>query len=70
MTNLTINGISTTTEKGQEQYESFYSNIKKCNLIQYDYRSITGKLFSTVRKTIEDCRNAKSEWLLKNNLIA
>jgi hypothetical protein len=48
---------------GQEQHAEFYSKIKKRKMVQYDYRSQSGTLFSCVGKTLEGCRRQKDEWL-------
>ena len=46
MTRMTQNGIST-TQAGQEQYETFYSarRGKKISRVMYDYRTHDGDLF-------------------------
>ncbi len=50
---------------GEEQYEVFTSRIgrKSKRMVQYDYRDNDGTLFSCVRHTLEDCRNARNIWL-------
>lgn len=64
MTAMTQNGISTTAA-GKEQYETFYSSWSRnpAPLIQYDYRHTNGRLFSCVKRTLEDCRAARDEWM-------
>ena len=64
-TKMTVNGVSTTTELGTEQFEYYTSKMgfKKRRLCQYDYRHTNGKLFSCVKSTLEACRNARNEWL-------
>ena len=57
------NGCST-CPPGEERYESFFSEITGRIMIQYDYRTLDGKLFSCVRKTVEDCRLLRDQWLL------
>jgi len=53
---------------GEEQYEYFTHRAglagtrKYC---QYDYRDDDGELFSCVRRTLEDCRLARNNWLDK-----
>ena len=68
-TKMTVNGVST-TQKGQEQYETFTFGIRpKRTAVQYDYRSAeTGELFSIVRPTLEQCRAKRDEWLRQNGL--
>ena len=50
-------------EKGQEDYQEFYSRVTKKNLVQYDYRHTDGELFSTVKKSLDECRTARDKWL-------
>jgi len=68
MTRMTQNGIST-TQAGQEQYETFYSSHrgKKISRVQYDYRTPNGELFSVVAPTLRKCRQKRDEWLTKRN---
>jgi len=56
---MTRNGIST-TESGSERYEK--CRICGREMVQYDYRTEDGRLFSCVRKTLDECRNALKEW--------
>lgn len=55
-------GCSVCKNPGQEKYETYidYRDIKRC---QYDFRDYDGELFSTVKKTLEECRRARNEWL-------
>lgn len=68
MTRMTQNGIST-TQTGQEQYETFYSSHrgKKVSKVMYDYRTKDGELFSVVAPTLKECRQKRDEWLAKRN---
>ena len=68
-TRMTINGISTCTEAGTEKYERFQSGIgrRRRTLVQYDYRHTDGELFSTVAKTLDECRRRRDEWIAKKN---
>lgn len=52
---------------GEEQHEAFTSHIgrKSKRMVQYDYRHTDGELFSTVKPTLEACREAKDTWLSK-----
>jgi hypothetical protein len=56
-----VNGCST-TEKGRENYETFKSP-KGQTLVQYDYRTINGKLFSCIANSLEEARNKRGNWL-------
>ena len=68
-TRMTENGVST-TQKGQEQYETFVISTRpKRKAVQYDYRSAeTGELFTIVRTTLEQCRAKRDEWLREKGL--
>ena len=48
---------------GQEQHREFWSDIRNIALVQYDYRQEDGKLFSCIRFTLEQCREARDKWL-------
>jgi hypothetical protein len=50
-----VNGCSTCLP-GEENFETFYSNILHKDLVQYDYRHPNGKLYSVVAKDLETCR--------------
>jgi len=69
MTKLTVNGVTTTTTPGQEQYEYYTSRScgKSKRYCQYDYRHTDGELFSCVKPTLEACRAARNEWLEKKS---
>jgi hypothetical protein len=56
------NGCST-CQNGQESFEQFYSPTLKRHLVQYDYRTGDGKLFSTVAPSIEVAINRRNKWL-------
>jgi hypothetical protein len=64
---MTENGVSTTKNLGQEQYESFFRKVKGKNkkYCQYDYRHMDGELFSCVKATLEECRAERDLWLEK-----
>ena len=68
-TRMTENGVST-TQKGQEQFETFVVSTRpKRKAVQYDYRSAeTGELFSIVRPALEQCRAKRHEWLKQKQL--
>jgi hypothetical protein len=51
-------------KNGEEQYEPFIATNKKM-YIQYDYRNKKGELFSTVKKSLEECREARNYWIEK-----
>lgn len=63
---LSKNGISTTVEKGQEQYSTFVAGAFRGKLYyQYDYRDFDGELFTTVSQSLEECRKKRDEWIDK-----
>lgn len=66
MTRMTKNGVST-TQAGQEQYETFLSSLRGRNFqrVMYDYRTSDGELISTVAQSLEECREMRDEWLSK-----
>ena len=49
--------------KGQEQHETYYSEVLRKELVQYDYRHIDGDLFSCVAPTLEACIRKRDAWL-------
>jgi len=65
MTEMTVNGATTTKNPGQERYEIFRrkAGIKTRKYYHYDYRHIDGELFSCVKFTLEACREARDAWL-------
>jgi len=52
---------------GEENYTTFYPSHRPNTLYyQYDYRDRSGKLFSTVARTLEQCREKRDKWLIAN----
>ena len=51
-------------ENGQERYRRFI-NMDHNNdiMVRYEYKSLDGRLFSTVKKSVEICKMFKYEWL-------
>ena len=68
-TRMAENGVST-TQKGQEQFETFVVSTRlKRTAVQYDYRSAeTGEFFTIVCPTLEQCRAKRDEWLREKGL--
>jgi len=60
-----VNGCSTLVTG--EHYEEFYSSVVKKFLVQYDYRTQDGKLFSCVAPTVEIARLKRDKFLKKNS---
>jgi hypothetical protein len=54
-----------TLQNGQEQYEKFTVKLglKRKTKFQYDYRHANGELFSVVKSTLTECREARDKWL-------
>lgn len=51
-------------QNGQEQYESYYSDVLRKTKVQYDYRHTNGELFC-VKNFLGECRRARDNWLNK-----
>jgi len=60
MKSMNENGCSV-CDAGSENYTTFYNRGKKYYM--YDYRTETGKLFSTCAPTLTKCRERRDEWL-------
>jgi len=56
-------GATSTCPRGAERWERFESTVLGRSLVQYEYRTPAGCLFTTVRRTLRDCRAARDEWL-------
>jgi hypothetical protein len=56
-----IRGCST-CDLGQESYETYHSAIQKKDMVQYDFRTPEGKLFSTIAPSLEVCRARRDKW--------
>ena len=68
MQSLNKNGVSFTRTPGEEIFGkcflgAFWGQIYD----QYDYRHFDGELFSTVAKTLDECRRRRDKWLEKKN---
>lgn len=50
---------------GEESCESFTRKGKK--YLQYDYRTLSGKLFACAAPSLEECRKKRDKWLQKQN---
>lgn len=61
--NTDIKGCTSTTEAGSEQYENFRTKVngRYQNFVQYDYRHTNGALFSCVKPTLTQCREARDK---------
>ncbi len=65
-----VQGCST-CPAGEERYEKYTAKIgrERVTRYQYDYRHISGELFSTISKTLERCRQKRDEWMRKEGLV-
>ena len=67
MQSLNRNGVSITQTPGEEKFVKFRSvAFRGRTFYQYDYRHTDGELFSTVAKTLAECRRRRNEWIEKN----
>jgi hypothetical protein len=48
---------------GQERWERYHSVVLNREMIQYDYRTPDGELFSTVARTLDIARLQRDKWL-------
>ena len=55
-----------TCPPGEEQYEEFKQKTNP--LVQYDYRTKGGELFSCIDVSLEQCRKRRDEWLVSQGL--
>jgi hypothetical protein len=61
------NGCSV-CEKGKEKYTTFcVGTTRKAVYYQYDYRYTDGELFSTVAKSLDECRERRDKRLQKKH---
>ena len=68
MQSLNKNGVSITLIPGEEKFvKCRLSAFKGQIFYQYDYRHTDGELFSTVAKTLDECRRRRDEWVAKKN---
>lgn len=66
---IDINGCST-TDTGSEHYETFRTKVngRYQSFVQYDYRHTNGGLFSCVKPTLTQCREARDKHLNAGNI--
>ena len=68
MQSLNKNGVSITQTPREEKFVKFRSGaFKGRTFYQYDYRHTDMELFSTVAKTLDECRRRRDEWVAKKN---
>jgi hypothetical protein len=49
---------------GREQYEHF--TVKDTDLVQYDFRALSGELFSTIALTLAEAQARRDKWLAES----
>ncbi len=65
-TNSINNNGCSVCEQVKENYTTFIAGaFRGTEYYQYDYRPTDGELFSTVAKSLEECRKRRDEWLAK-----
>ena len=68
MQSLNKNGVSITQTPGEEKFVKCCLGAFRGQIYyQYDYRHTDGELFSTVAKTLDECRRRRDEWIAKKN---
>lgn len=66
MESLNKNGVSITQTPGEEKYVKCCLGAFRGQIyFQYDYRHTNNELFSTVAKTLGECRKRRDEWIAK-----
>ena len=68
MQTLTNNGVSITQTPGKEKFVKCLLGVLGGHIyFQYDDRHTDGELFSTVAKTLDECRRRRDGWIAKKN---
>ena len=66
MQSLNKNGVSITQTPGEEKYVKCCLGAFRGQIYyQYDYRNTDGELFSTLAKTLDECRRQRDKWIEK-----
>lgn len=66
MDSLNKNGVRITQTPGEEKYVKCCLGAFRGQIyFQYDYRHTDNELFSTVAKTLDECRKRRDEWIAK-----
>jgi hypothetical protein len=66
MQSLNRNGVSITQALGEEKFVKYRPVAFKGRIFyQYDYRHTDVELFSTVAKTLAECRHRRDKWIEK-----
>ena len=68
MQSLNKNGVSITQTPGEEKFVKYCLGAFRGQIyFQYDYRHTDMELFSTVAKTLDECRRRRDGWIAKKN---
>ena len=68
MQSLNKNGVSITQTPGEEKYVKCCLGAFRGQIdFLYDHRHTYGERFSTVAKTLAECRRRHDEWIAKKN---
>jgi hypothetical protein len=55
-------------QKGEEKYTRFCTDAYRGKVYyQYDYRHKDNELFSTISRTLDECREKRDKWLKQKN---
>ena len=66
MQSLNKNGVSITQTPGEEKFVKCHLGAFRGQIyFQYDYRHTDGELFSTLAKTLDECRRQRDKWIEK-----
>ena len=66
MQSLNKNGVSITQTPGEEKYVKCCLGAFRGQIYyQYDSRHTDGELFSTLAKTLDECRRQRDKWIEK-----
>ena len=66
MLSLNKNGVSITQTPGEEKYVKCCLGAFRGQIYyQYDCRHTDGELFSTLAKTLDECRRQRDKWIEK-----
>ena len=69
MESLNKNGVSITQTPGEEKYVKCCLGAFRGQIYyQYDYHT-DGELFSTLAKTLDECRKQREEWMAKKEKV-
>ena len=70
MDSLNKNGVSITQTQGEEKYVKCWLGAFRGQIYyQYDYRHTDMELFSTLAKTLDECRKRRDEWIAKKEKV-